>query len=226
MRLRDLARGFMGVFVDNMEEKNPEIFFADIKNKIEKNRKEAEQQIIDIRMNAEMIKIEMKKAEGNLNQIRARIDMIRDKGDKEALITLLIREEECSEIYQNHLDAYNNAEKEAEKIWQDYKIFERDLNSKLNEIKTLKSRIKTVSIRESINSINNSYNHTGSKIGKINESLDRAREMVDKRVARSNALNSMHDIDTELSIKKIDINSARERARIKAEKMLEGEKTI
>jgi len=48
------------MFVGGLEENNPELLFEDIKNQINKARKEAEQQILEIQTNAEMIKIEMK----------------------------------------------------------------------------------------------------------------------------------------------------------------------
>jgi len=73
-RLGSLIRGFFGMFVGGLEENNPELLFEDIKNQINKARKEAEQQILEIQTNAEMIKIEMKNAEKNLAAIRARIE--------------------------------------------------------------------------------------------------------------------------------------------------------
>ena len=62
-RIGSLIRGFFGLFVGGLEERNPDALFEDIKNQIEKSRKEAEHQIVDIQTNAEMIKIEMKYAE-------------------------------------------------------------------------------------------------------------------------------------------------------------------
>jgi len=45
------------MFVGGLEENNPELLFEDIKNQINKARKEAEQQILEIQTNAEMIKL-------------------------------------------------------------------------------------------------------------------------------------------------------------------------
>ncbi len=57
-RLGSMVRGFFGMFVGNLEEKNPELLFEDIKNQVEKARKEAEHQIVEIQTNAELIKID------------------------------------------------------------------------------------------------------------------------------------------------------------------------
>ena len=62
-RLGSLIRGFFGGLLGGLEENNPDLLFEDIKNQIKKARKEAEQQIIEIQTNAELIKIEMKNAE-------------------------------------------------------------------------------------------------------------------------------------------------------------------
>src|SRR5690606_41051449 len=64
---------------------------------LKKARKEAEQQIIEIQTNAELIKIEMKSAEKNLDAVRARIEAAKRQGDRELLIELLMHEEEISE---------------------------------------------------------------------------------------------------------------------------------
>ena len=79
-RLGALIRGFFGLFVGDMEERNPELLFEDIKLQIDKARKEAEQQILEIQTNAEMIKIEMKNAEKNLNAVKARTEAAQRQG--------------------------------------------------------------------------------------------------------------------------------------------------
>ena len=75
-RLGTMIRGFFGSLLGGLEENNPNLLFEDIKNQIKKARKEAEQQIIEIQTNAELIKIEMKSAEKNLDAVRARLSLI------------------------------------------------------------------------------------------------------------------------------------------------------
>ena len=50
-RLGALIRGFFSRLLGGVEESNPELLFEDIKNQIEKARKEAERQILDIQTN-------------------------------------------------------------------------------------------------------------------------------------------------------------------------------
>lgn len=222
-RLGALIRGFFGLFVGGMEERNPELLFEDIKLQIDKARKEAEQQILEIQTNAEMIKIEMKNAEKNLNAVKARAEAAQKQGDKDILIELLMQEEEYQATYETHKATYDTAMAEVARIREDYKIFESEMSAKLNELKTLKSQAKMAQLRENINSVNAKYTSKNNTVGSVNESMDRARELVNKKTARANAVESLGDTNMELKLKRLDMNSARDRARARAEAMLGGE---
>ena len=222
-RLGALIRGFFGLFVGGMEERNPELLFEDIKLQIDKARKEAEQQILEIQTNAEMIKIEMKNAEKNLNAVKARTEAAQKQGDKDVLIELLMQEEEYQATYETHKATYDTAMAEVARIREDYKIFESEMSAKLNELKTLKSQAKMAQLRENINSVNARYTSKNNTVGSVNESMDRARDLVNKKTARANAVESLGDTNMELKLKRLDMSSARDRARARAEAMLGGE---
>ena len=222
-RLGSLIRGFFGRLVGGVEENNPELLFEDIKMQIDKARKEAERQILDIQTNAEMIKIEMKNAEKNLAAIKARVEAAQKQGDRDILIELLMQEEEYQATYETHKATYDTAMAEVTKIREDYKIFESEMNSKLNELKTLKSQAKMARLRENINSVNARYTSKNNTVGNVNESMERAREMVNRKTARANAVESLGDTNMELKLKRLDMNSARERAKARAEAMLGSE---
>lgn len=219
-RIGSLIRGFFGSFVGGIEDNNPELLFEDIKGQIERARKDAESQIIEIQTNAELIKMEMKNAEKNLGAIRSRIEAAQKTGDKDMLVELLMSEEEYQTIYDTHKATHDNAMTEVANIRENYKIFESEMNAKLNELKTLKTQAKMAKLKENINSVNAKYTSKNNKVGNINESMDRAREIVNKKVARANAVESLNSDNVELKLKKLDMNSARDRARARAEAML------
>jgi len=223
-RMEALIRGFFSLFVGDIEEKNPEILFEDIKNQINKTRKEAEQQIIDIQTNAELIKIEMKQSEKSLNAIKARIEAAQKQGDMDILVELLMQEEEYQNVYETHKSTYDSAIGEVNKIREDYKIFESEMNAKLNELKSLKTQAKMANFKENINSINAKYTSRGNRVGELNDSLERAREIVNKKTARANAVESLNTDNVDLKLKRLDMNSARDRAKARAEALLAGDK--
>lgn len=222
-RLGALIRGFFSRLLGGIEESNPELLFEDIKNQIEKARKEAEQQILEIQTNAELIKIEMKNAEKNLAAVRVRVEGAQKQGDKELLVELLMQEEEYQTTYETHKATYDAAMAEVSRIREDYKIFESEMNAKLNELKTLKSQAKMAQLRENINAVNTRYTSRSSSINSVNESMERAREMVNKKTARANAMESLSEGNLDLKLKRLDMNSARDRAMARAEAMLSSE---
>lgn len=222
-RLGALIRGFFGLFVGGVEERNPELLFEDIKNQIDRARKEAEQQILEIQTNAELIKIEMKNAEKNLNTIRARIEAAQKQGDKDILVELLVQEEEYQTTYEAHKATYDAAMNDVSRIREDYKIFESEMSAKLNELKTLKSQAKMAQLKENINSVNAQYTSKNNRVGSVNDNMDRAREIVNKKTARANAVESLSDNNVEMKLKRLDMNSARERALARADAMLSKE---
>jgi len=78
-------------------------------------------------------------------------------------------------------------------------------------------------LRENINSVNAKYSSKNNRVGTINDSMERAREIVNKKTARANAIESLNADNTEMKLKRLDMNSARERARARAEAMLAGD---
>lgn len=221
-RLGQMIRGFFGLFVSGLEKSNPDAMFEDIKNQIEKARREANDQIIEIQTNAELIKVEMKQAEKNLQAVQARIESAKAAGDQDLLVELLMQEEELQQIYEAHKATYDNATADVTKIREDFKVFESEMTQKLNEVKSLKTQNKLASLKENINSINAKYTAKGNRIGNINDSLEKAREMVNEKTARANAISSLNEDNIDMKLKKLDINSARERAKARAEAMLSG----
>lgn len=222
-RMGALIRGFFGLFVGGIEERNPDLLFEDIKLQIDRARKEAEQQILEIQTNAELIKIEMRNAEKNLNAVKARVESAQKQGDKDVLVELLMQEEELQSTYETHKATYDTAMAEVTRIREDYKIFESEMSGKLNELKTLKSQAKMAQLKENINSVNARYTSKNNTVGSVNESMDRARDLVNKKTARANAVESLGDTNMEMKLKRLDMNSARDRARARAEAMLGGE---
>jgi phage shock protein A len=223
-RLSSVVRGFFGVMVGGIEQKNPDLLFEDIKNQIEKTRRDAEHQIVEIQTNAELIKIEMKNAEKGLSAVKARIEAAQRQGDMDILVELLMQEEECQNVYDTHKATYETATADVLKIREDYKMFESEMMAKLNEIKSLKTQAKMAQLKENINSVNAKYTSKGNRIGAVNENIERAREIVNKKTARANAVESLNTDNIEMKLKKLDVNSARERAKARAEALLTGDK--
>jgi phage shock protein A len=53
--------------------------------------------------------------------------------------------------------------------------------------------------------------------------MDRARDLVNKKTARANAVESLGDTNMEMKLKRLDMDSARDRAKARADALLGGE---
>lgn len=221
-RLGQMVRGFFGLFISGLEKSNPDAIFEDIKNQIDKARREANDQIIEIQTNAELIKVEMKQAEKNLQAVAARVISAKATGDEEILVEILMQEEEIQQIYEAHKATFENATADVTKIRGDFKMFESEMTQKLNDLKSLKTQNKLASLKENINSINSKYTAKGNRIGNINESLEKARDLVNQKTARANAIGSLNEDNIDMKLKRLDANSARERAKARAQAMISG----
>lgn len=222
-RLGTMLRGFFGLFVRGIEDKNPDALLEDVKNQIERERRDAENRIVEIQTSAEMIKIEMRNAERNLSAVKARIEAAQRQADKELLVELLVQEEDYQTTFETSKATYESGMSDVLKVREDYKLFESEMNAKLNELKTLKSQAKMAQLKENINSVNAKYSSKNSRIGNMNENLDRAREIVNMKTAKANAVESLKDTNLDLKLRKLDMNSARDRARARADAMLSNE---
>lgn len=223
-RLGTLVRGFFSMFAGNLEEKNPDVLFEDTKNQLERIRKQAEQQIIEVKTNAEMIKIEMNNAEKKLSAVKSKIEQAKKQEKKDELVQLLIQEEELQTNYSTHKTTYDAAMSEVLKVRRDFEIFENEMNTKMNELKRMKSQAKLAEFRENINVVNSKFNSENSRIGKINSNIEKIRDIVNRKTAKANAVQSFTNENIDMKINKLDMNSAKERAIARAETMLNEQK--
>jgi len=219
-RMASLIKGFFSGKVSEIEERNPGALIEDIKQQIEKTAGEAEKQVIEIQTGAELIKVEMKNAQNRLDTVRARIEAAKTKGDVELLTMLIIQEEDCLKEYEYNKQMYEKAMEEVDRIRDDYKIFESEMNAKLSELRSLKSRSQIASLRENIISLNTKYSAKNKSLERLNRSFDRLRETVDIKTARAKAYQSVVGEDPEMRLKKLDMEERRNNARKRAEAML------
>ena len=134
----------------------------------------------------------------------------------------MIQEEEYASVYETHKATYETATAEAAKIREDYKIFESEMNTKLTELNALKSQSKMAGLRENINSLNTQFIAKGNRVGGVNDAMDRARNIVNERTARANAVESLGSDNIEMKLKRLDMDSARDRAMARAEALMGG----
>ncbi len=211
-RMGNLVRGFFEKIIGNIEENNTELLLEDVKNKIERARKNAEKNLIEIQTNAEFSRMEIKKHEQILEGIGVKITMATAKKDRELLTDLLILEEEEKILLEKARETHKESVENALKIRDEYKIFEGEMKSRLEEIKTLKSKAKIAEVKENICKIDNLYNSA--------EDISKAEKIITRKKAGADARETLRTDSVEYKIKKMDSESIKERAKVRADLLL------
>ncbi|MDD4494101.1 MAG: PspA/IM30 family protein [Eubacteriales bacterium] len=219
-RLGTMIKGFFGRKISQIEESNPDILLEELKTKIEKTAREAEKQIVEVQTTAELIRIEMENSKAGLDRIVARMEAAKSKEDIDLLAELIIQEEDYRQAYEAEKEMYVRAIDEAAKIKSDYRIFESEINSRITELKTLKSKAKIAELRENIVTLNTKYSSKNKRLEDLNNSMEKAREVINIKAARANAYETLAEGDIELRLKRMDMAARREMAFSKARALI------
>ncbi len=217
-RLKALFSGMAHKTTDRLESNKPEWLIADAEEKIKKSRKEAEKQLIEIQTWTEMIRLDMREAETALDQVREKIDMTVQEGDKELLAELLLQEDDYKSYYYTKKELFDSAVAEAIRVRDNYRQFEAQMNEKTRMLKNIKSQAQLAEIRSRILELDDAY---GSR-SELAESMDRLRFAVNEQSARIMATEQIRrdKVDTKVSDLEYSIKwkKAMERARALLEK--------
>lgn len=211
-RTGNLIRGFFERLLGNIEQNNAELLLEDVKNKIERARKNAEKTLIEIQTNAELARLEIKKHEQILEGIGVKITMATAKKDKELLTDLLVLEEEEKVSLERARDTHKEAVDNALRVRDEYKIFESEMKARLDEIRNLKSKAKIADLKENICKLDDTYSSA--------KDFYTAENIVTRKKASADAREMLKTESTEYKIKKMDSDAIRERAEARASLML------
>lgn len=222
-RLKSIVNGFFESFAIRAEEKNPEFIIADTENRINKCKKEAQKQLIEVQTWAETVKIDMREAERKLLDIRRKIQLAVKEKNRELLIELLMKEEECEQLYEDRKSLYDAAVAEAVRIRDNYKQFENEMNVKLNDLQTMRSQSKLIVIREQIQKIDNDYAAVSG--ASIHERTERLKKSLNTRCARIIAAEQLKGEYGNSKMNQLEYSANKKRATLQADTILRLEST-
>ena len=213
-RIKALFSGLLGSTAEKLESKNPQLLINDAEQKIQKSRKEAQKQLVDIQTWAEMVRMDMKEAELRLSDVRIKIDMAAKERDKKLLTELFVMEEELSAELEEKRRLHASAVEEAIRIRDNYKRFESEMNSRLRELAAIKSQSEIVAMREKISDLDYHY---GSR---QEDHINTIRRSLNERCARLTAMQQLREDSTEAGIQRISDKITLQRAEARAELLL------
>ncbi|MBE7056276.1 MAG: hypothetical protein E7388_02390 [Ruminococcaceae bacterium] len=179
-RFKNLFSGMCHGTADKLENSNPQWLIAHVEENIRKTRKKATTQLIEIQTWTEMIRLDMQEAENELFLVQEQIDMAVQKGDKELLAGLLLKQDDCKNYFESKKNLFDSAVKEALRIRDNYHKFEAEMNEKSRLLKNIKSQARLVEIRSHILKLEEFYGADSQ----LNDSMDKLRFAVNQQSAR------------------------------------------
>ena len=203
---------------DKLEGNNPAWLIADTEEKIRKSRKKAQQQLIEIQTWTEMIRLDMRETETELENIQEQIELATNCGDKKLLASLILKQEDCQNYYYHSKELFDSAVKEALRIRDNYHRFEAEMNEKTRLLKNIKSQSRLTEIRGGILNLEESYGRNSA----LTESMDKLRFAVNQQSARIMVAEQLQRESLETKIAdleyKVKWDSAMEKATVLLEK--------
>ena len=224
--LSSRVNGFFGKTAKRIEDSSPESLIADAQARIEKSRKEAGNQLVEIQTWAEMARMEMQEAEVRLADVQGKIRLAAQIRDRALLTELFLKEEHIRQEYEEKKSYYEGAQAQATQVRDHFRQFEQEMHDRLRELSAMRTQSKLVQLRENIAKIDDRYSAVcgnGTTPSELQAGIDRVRRGLNERYARVRAVSTLRSSNTEEQVRKLDYRLALERASGKASRLLEGD---
>ncbi len=224
-RFSGMVNGFFGKTAQKLEDSSPEALIADAQHRIEKSRKEAGAQLVEIQTWAEMARMEMKEAEVRLADVQGKIRLAAQMREQGLLTELFLQEEQLTRTYEEKKAYYEGAQAQALQVRDHFRQFEADMNDKMRELMALRSQSQLVRLRENIAKIDDRCSAlcaNGTSSSELQAGMDRMRRGLNERYARVSAVSKLRSSNTDEQVRRLDYRMAVERASGKAKHLLEG----
>lgn len=213
-RIKALFKGFVGTTAEKIEAKNPQLLINEAEQKIQKSRRAAEKQLVEIQTWAETVRLEAKEAEIRLEDIKVKIEMAAQEKNKQLLTELFIAQEQAAGELEEKNKLHSAAVSEALRVRDNFKRFETEMHNRLRELDAIKTQSEIVAMREKISEMN----YIGTN--EYDNSINAVRRSLNKRCAKIAAMEQLGTSDVNNNIREIADKAAYKRAEAKAEALL------
>ena len=209
-RMYNLWRGFLSIFVGNLEEKHPEIAYENAINSMTEKYAKLKSAAAGLIKNRTKLESRIKKAESELSELAMQIDVAVDRNEDEVAVLLL----EKQEAVQTDLDA---AKADLEQAAKDAESAKESLNAirvEIDKLKTERDRvvaqIKDAEARKQIQD-----QLDGLSVDDDVKALDNVREYADRVRAEVQIGDEINENSLEGKLKEIKEATTSSRAQSK-----------
>lgn len=210
-RLARLIRGFFGLFVSGLEERNPKAMLEDLKNQLNAAKVRYNTTTANIIAREKVAAAKLKQAQKELAECQTMIQQAKRQNDRELALQLLIQEENLSATLQTTQDAYDAIKLEADNARKEFENFQTEMFQKMSQIEQLKTQADLADLKKEMNSLRSNY-ATENGAGKLNEGLKQAEEIIQGRLAKEDAISELGQNSIESRMRDLKANASKSRA--------------
>jgi phage shock protein A len=210
-RLARLIRGFFGLFISGLEEKNPKAMLEDLKNQLNAAKVRYNTTTANIIAREKVAASKLKAAEKELADCQRLIQEAKRQNDRELALQLLIKEETLTAQLETTRQAYEAIKLEADNARREFENFQNEMFQKMAQIEQLKAQADLASLKKEMNTLRSQY-ATDNGAGKINEGLRQAEEMIQTRLAKEDAISELGNNSIDTKMRNLQASAAKSRA--------------
>jgi len=210
-RLGRVIRGFFGLFVSRVEEKNPQAMLEDLKNQLNEARVRYNTTTANIIAREKVAAAKVKNAQKELDECRRMIQEAKRQNNREMALQLLIQEETLMATLETTQQAYEAIKAEADNARREFENFQNEMYQKMSQIQQLKTQADLAELKKEMNNLRSNF-ATEDGAGKISEGLKQAEEIIQTRLAKEEAIAELGKNSVEAQMRDLRASAARRRA--------------
>lgn len=210
-RLARIIRGFFGLFISGLEEKNPKAMLEDLKNQLNAAKVRYNTTTANIIAREKVAASKLKAAEKELADCQRLVQEAKRQGDRELALQLLIKEESLSSQLDTTRQAYDAIKLEADNARREFENFQNEMFQKMSQIEQLKAQADLASLKKEMNTLRSQYATDGGA-GKINEGLRQVEELVQGNLAKEEAVSELGNNSIDTKMRNLQASAAKSRA--------------
>lgn len=216
-RLARLIRGFFGLFIAGLEEKNPKAMLEDLKTQLNAAKVRYNTTTANIIAREKVAAAKLSSAKKELDECRRLIQEAKRQENREMALQLLIQDENLSATLETTEAAYSAIKSEADNARKEFDNFQTEMFQKMSQIEQLKAQADLANLKKEMNVLRSNY-ATENGAGKINEGLKQAEEIIQGNLAKEDAISELgkNSIDSKLRDLKASASKSRAEEKLAA----------
>ncbi len=210
-RLARLIRGFFGLFISGLEEKNPKAMLEDLKNQLNAAKVRYNTTTANIIAREKVAAAKLTSAKKELDECRRLIQEAKRQNNRDLALQLLIQEENLTATLETTQAAYDAIKAEADNARKEFENFQNEMFQKMSQIEQLKAQADLAELKKDMNALRSNY-ATENGAGKINDGLKQAEEIIQGRLAKEDAVSELGKNSIDAKMRDLKSSAAKSRA--------------